>query len=148
MICWSFTFWHHLRSYQAGYWLVTVDTHGDFIVLPYWKTRLSEPWRLYSATLLEDQAVSTMLWYPTQSYFTDTEPASPCPILIMPSSWLGSDKYQFNKSTDSTTMPSQYQSVLSPTMMYEIRQHLFALPWKSATSSFRRYNSFINNINH
>ena len=31
----------------------------------------------------------------TQSYYPDTEPTSPCPILIVPSAWLGSDKYQF-----------------------------------------------------
>ena len=38
-----------------------------------------------------------MTWYPTQSHYPDTRPASPCPILIMPSTWLGSDKYQFDK---------------------------------------------------
>ena len=31
----------------------------------------------------------------TRSYYPDTEPTSPCPILTMPSAWLGSDKYQF-----------------------------------------------------
>ena len=34
--CWRFTSRQHLRSYQDGYWLVTVCTHSDFIVLPYW----------------------------------------------------------------------------------------------------------------
>ena len=33
------TFWQHLRLYQGGYRLVTVCTHGNFIVLPYWETR-------------------------------------------------------------------------------------------------------------
>ena len=59
------------------YRLVTVHTHGDFIVLP--------------------QVVGTMTCYPTQSHYPDTEPtcAFPIPILIMLSTWLGSDKYQF-----------------------------------------------------
>ena len=48
---------------------------------------------LYSAAPLGEQAVSTMTWYPTQSYYPDTEPTSPCFILIMPSAWLWSDKY-------------------------------------------------------
>ena len=38
-------------------------------------------------------------WYPTQSHYADTEPPpSHCPRLIMPSTWLGSDEYRFNKS--------------------------------------------------
>ena len=39
-----------------------------------------------------------MTWYPTQSHYLDTEPTSPYPILIMPSTWLESDKYQSYKS--------------------------------------------------
>ena len=31
----------------------------------------------------------------TQSHYPDTEPTSLCPILIMPSAWLGTGKYQF-----------------------------------------------------
>ena len=34
----------HLRSYQDEYWLVTLRTHGDFIVLPHWEIRLPEVW--------------------------------------------------------------------------------------------------------
>ena len=55
-------------------------------------------WRLHSAAPLGSHAVSTMTWYPTQSHYPDTEQISPCPILIMPSTWLGSDMYQFVKS--------------------------------------------------
>ena len=33
-----FTSKQHLRSYQNGYWLMTVCSHGDFIVLTYWDT--------------------------------------------------------------------------------------------------------------
>ena len=52
-------------------------------------------WQLFSAALLGEWATSTMTLYHTKSYYLDTEPTSPCPILIMPSTWLGSDKYQF-----------------------------------------------------
>ena len=76
----SFISWQHLRSYQNGYWLVTVHTHGDFIVLPHWETRPSAP-RL-----------------PTLSYYPVNQPISlPCVILIMQNLWLGSDKYQFSR---------------------------------------------------
>ena len=37
VIC-CFTSQQRLRSYQDGHWLVTVCTHGDFIVLPHWHT--------------------------------------------------------------------------------------------------------------
>ena len=52
-------------------------------------------WQVYSAASLEDQAADIMICYPTQSHYTDTEPTSPSPILIMPSARLGSNKYQF-----------------------------------------------------
>ena len=51
---------------------------------------------LYSTASLGHKA--TMTCYPTQSHYPDTEPTSPCPILIMPSAWLGSDKYQFKSN--------------------------------------------------
>ena len=35
-----------------------------------------------------------MTQYHTQSNYPDIEPTSPCPILILWSAWLGSDKYQ------------------------------------------------------
>ena len=53
---------------------------------------------LYCAASLRDQAISTMTWHPTQSHYPDTEPSSPCHILIMRSAWLGSDKFKFVKS--------------------------------------------------
>ena len=40
----NFTSWQHLKSYQDRYWLVTVQTHGDFIVLPHCEIRLTTPW--------------------------------------------------------------------------------------------------------
>ena len=56
-----------------GYQLVTVHTHGNFIELPHW---------------------NTMTCYPTPSHYPDTEPPSPCPILILLSARLWSDKHQ------------------------------------------------------
>ena len=32
---------------------------------------------------------------PITHIYPDTEPTSQCPILLLPSAWLGSDKYQF-----------------------------------------------------
>ena len=55
----------------------------------------AQSWQLYSAAPLKDHVSSTMTGYPTQSHYPDTEPTSPCPILIMLSAWLGSNKYQF-----------------------------------------------------
>ena len=56
--------------------LVTVLTHGDFIVLPHWNTRLRAP---FPAIRLSHIILTT----------------SSCLILIMPSAKLGSNKYQF-----------------------------------------------------
>ena len=69
-----FASWQHLGSYQSGYWLVTMCTHYDIIVLHRWET---------------------MNWYPTQSPYPDTDLTSLCPVWIMPSARLGSNKYQF-----------------------------------------------------
>ena len=55
-------------------------------------------WRLCSAPPLGNEAISTMTRYPTQSHYPDTELTNPWPILILLSTWLGNDKYQFNKS--------------------------------------------------
>ena len=38
--CWSFTSWQHLGSYPDGYRVVTVHTHGNFIVLSHWEISL------------------------------------------------------------------------------------------------------------
>ena len=69
--------WQHLGSYQDVYRLVTVRTHGDVIVLPQ----------------LADQATGIITGYPTQSHYPNTQPTIACPILIMQSASLGSDKY-------------------------------------------------------
>ena len=97
--------------------LVTVCTHGNFIVLPHWETLLPD-------------------WYPTQSHYPDTELTSSCPIILMPSARLGSNKcnicmsliwldwdlnsrpstretalYQSLHSADSTTASNRYLCV-------------------------------------
>ena len=60
-------------------------------------------WRLYGAAPLEDQAISTMTWYPTQSHDPDIKPTSLCLIPIMPSTWPRSSMHTFlNHWLDST----------------------------------------------
>ena len=77
-VCCRFMSKQHLRSYQDGYWLVTVRTPGDFIVLPHWDTRPPDHDLLSHSVIL-----------------SCTEPTSPCTILIMSSARLRSDEYQF-----------------------------------------------------
>ena len=60
-----------------------------------WTCDSAHSWWLYSAASREHQAVGTMTCYPIQSHYPDNEPTSPCPILIMLSDTLGSEKYQF-----------------------------------------------------
>ena len=55
-------------------------------------------WQLYSVAPLRNQTGSTMTQYPVQSHYPDTEPTSPSPILLRPSTMLGSNKHQFYKS--------------------------------------------------
>ena len=59
---------------------VTMHTYGDFIVLSHWDIR----------------STGTMTCYPTPYHYPDTEPITPCRILIMPNARLGSDKYEFS----------------------------------------------------
>ena len=83
---WSFKTWQHLRSYKNRYSI------SDSV----------RSWWLYnySATNLGNQAAtaSTMTQYPTQSHYPDIELTSLCPILLMLSIKLGSDRYQLCKS--------------------------------------------------
>ena len=74
--CWKFTSWQHLRSYQDGHWLVTVRTHGGFIVLPNWGIRPPAPWL--------DTMLSTIVL------------VSPSPVLLLILSSY--EAYQFSKS--------------------------------------------------
>ena len=42
--CCCFPSKHHVWSYQHRYWLLSVRTRGDFIVLNHWDTRLPQSW--------------------------------------------------------------------------------------------------------
>ena len=78
--------------------------------------------RLYSATPQGNQAVSTtMTSYPTQSYYPDIERTSLCPTLIMPSTWLGNDKFQFYKSLVSLDQGSNPRSPAREASALQIR---------------------------
>ena len=83
-----FLLFYTLATYKVilkdEYWLVPVHTHGDFD----------------SNAPLGPQATSIITWYPTQSHYPNTVLTSPCPMLSMPSTSLGGDKYQFYKSLD------------------------------------------------
>ena len=46
---WTLTSRQYLSSYQNGYQLVTMCTHGDFIVLPHWETRPPAPTPTHSS---------------------------------------------------------------------------------------------------
>ena len=72
---WGFISLQPLTSKGISEWVLTCDG--------------AHSWRLYSAALLGNQAISIMTWYPTQSHYPDTEPTSSCTIL---STWVGSDK--------------------------------------------------------
>ena len=84
VVQWGMKLMHHsCETSPVGggrYRPVTVHTHGDFIVLPHWNTRPVAPW---SAIPL-----SCIILILSQSNRI-------CPILIMLSARLGSDKYQF-----------------------------------------------------
>ena len=67
-------------------------------------------WWLYSAASLEFQTTGTMACYLTQSHYPNTEATSPCPMLIMPSTWLGNDKYKFVCLWFDSNMGSNPQS--------------------------------------
>ena len=71
-----------VKLYQDGHRLVTGYTHCDAIVLP----------------SLGYQAVNAITQYPTQSYYPNTVLTSPCPVILMASTRLGSDKYQLSTS--------------------------------------------------
>ena len=77
---WCFAPWQYLKSYQERYCLVTVCTHGNLLV----------------CAPLGSQTTSMMTRYRTPKITLSqkwAEPTSSYPILIMLSTWLGSDKY-------------------------------------------------------
>ena len=72
---------------------------------------------LYSAAPLGNQAASTMVQYPTQLHYPDTELTSPRPILLLPGTRLGSDKYQWC----SKSLAWLYWEMNSPFRAGEVR---------------------------
>ena len=79
-------------SYQDGYRLMTVHTHGDFRALARWEIRPPVSWPQY----------------PTRSHYPDTELTSPFPIQTMLRTRLGNDKYQFDKSLGLTRSGTEH----------------------------------------
>ena len=83
-VCFSFTFWQHLRSHQSRYQILgTVSPHHDLIVLPHWETTMRAPW-------------------PDFSHYRNIEQTSPCPILVLLSIRLCGNKYQFYSTGNRT----------------------------------------------
>ena len=86
----------YIRPFYLG-WLLEFYVLGTCKVISGWipSCDSAQPWWPYSPAPLWDQASSTMTQCSTQSHYPDPEPTSPCPILIISSTWLGSDRYQF-----------------------------------------------------
>ena len=57
---------------------------------------------------------NTMTRYRTQSHYPDTKPTSSCPFLIMPSAWLGSDKYQLHWFASTRVRVHEVRNPQSP----------------------------------
>ena len=73
--CSRFRSWQYQMAFQEGY-----------------KLKTAHIWWLYSAAQPGNQATSTTTQYLTQSHYPDTELTSPCSIIVMPSTKLGSNK--------------------------------------------------------
>ena len=84
-------------------------------------------WRLYSTAPRGDQATLQIPWpnFPTHSHNPDTEQTSPCPIQVMASAKLGSDKCQFCKLVrfgwDSNFCPSTREAKRLERLCHHIR---------------------------
>ena len=96
---------HHMisflwNSYFSGprRWSFGIEWYLDFIYIYIYifkHNNLSKvgwyreySWRLNGTTPLEDQGTSTMTWYLTQSYYSDTKQSNPCLIILMLIVWL------------------------------------------------------------
>ena len=80
----------------ADDWLLEFHILTTYEVISRWGSTCysANSWRPFSAATVGDKASGTMTRYPIQSHYAVTEPTSPCPNLIMPRSWPGSDKNQ------------------------------------------------------
>ena len=89
---------------NVGYWLL-----GFYVLVKSGQVPTCDnahSWWFYSATPLGDQTTSTITWYPIQTHYPDTEPTSPCPILINynADTWLGKGKDRFLSHWFDSTM--------------------------------------------
>ena len=77
-----------MKSDVAGCFLLVFYVLATYMVISGWGLARgsAHSWHLY------------ITLYPIQSHYPDTDLTSPCPILLMPNTRLGSDKYQFYKS--------------------------------------------------
>ena len=99
----------------VGYWSFTPLHHLIFISERVLTCDSAHSWQLYSAVPLGNQVAVSMVQYPIQSHYPDTERTSPCPILLMPSHRLGSDKYKLISHWFDLTEPN------SSSTAYEVR---------------------------
>ena len=77
-------------------------------------------WQCALMATLGKEVISTMTCYLTKSHYPDTESTSPCPILIMLSTWLGRDKYQFISHCFDSTIGSNPRSPTRETSALQI----------------------------
>ena len=86
----TITHWYHSAWIR---WLLESYVLARFKVISGWVQTCGSAhlWRLYGAAPLGEQTVMT--WYPTQLHYPGPEPTNPCPIIIMLSVWLRTDKY-------------------------------------------------------
>ena len=77
---------------NRGGWLLEFYIPATSKVMSGWVPTCVHSWQLYSAVSVENQIS------PTQTHYADAEWTSPSPILLMPSTSQGSDRYHFDKS--------------------------------------------------
>ena len=82
----------------TGWGLMVVGVLQSGKILGHNRTSTALSWQLNSDIPLDDQATSTMTWYHSQPHYPATDPTSFCPIVIMPNTWLGSNKSHFFKA--------------------------------------------------
>ena len=77
-------------------WLLEFYILATFKVISGWVLICgsTKSWQLYSTAPLGNEATDNMIQDPTQAHYPDTEPTS-LASLIMPSAWLGGNKYTF-----------------------------------------------------
>ena len=87
-----------------------------------------------------------MTQYPTQSHYLDTELTTPCPILLMSSARLGSDKYNFYKSSlslerEGTSWFLACALAIRPPDIFNTETDPSSKPWNCATLNAQTWNT-------